>query len=153
MRPSSKTGFILTRLLVLLSFLGSLLTSLLAFTGFGEVYPFASWKLYTQPLGYKRHVEEYRIYTMPKGATQYVRQPVSPTVTFSQDEYVYTLTTLVQAALAEGQTSVKAKARLLSFAQHVAPAASHYKIVRESYTPNLHSIAPQRYDTLTVLTF
>lgn len=147
---SPKAGFRLTRLLVLLSIMGSGLSIFLSETGFGEVYPFATWKLYTQPLGNKQAYAEYRLYTLTPGDSVFRRQAIRPTATFTTDEYVYTLHALTQAALGQDAAS---KARLLQFARHVAPGARQYKIVQESYHPKLHVTAPQTYDTRTVIRF
>ncbi|MHA6248300.1 hypothetical protein ACXYMU_10215 [Pontibacter sp. CAU 1760] len=150
---SPKSGFRLTRLLVLLSIAGSGLSILLSGTGFGEVYPFATWKLYTQPLGNKQVYEEYRLYTLTPGDSAFRRLSVQATDAFTADEYVYTLHALTQAALGQGAASGKAKARLLQFARHVAPAATQYQVVQERYHPKHHAAAPQAYDTRTVIRF
>ncbi|RIJ42631.1 hypothetical protein [Pontibacter oryzae] len=142
-----------TRALVLASMAGSCLTVLSLALGFGELYPFATWKLYTQPLGSKREVKEYRIYTQQANSSTWQRQPVHPAATFTQDEYVYTLNALTQAATAATGDTLAAQTRLLLFTRTVAPGAAKYKIVEERYNPQELLQNANAYDTLTIVRF
>ena len=154
MRFSAKSRLKYTRLLVLVSMAGSLLTTFSGKLGLGELYPFANWKLFTQPLGSNNLVEEYRIYTLAPTDTTWKRQEVSPLYhNFTRDEYSYTLGGLTQAALSGNTDSTTAYSRLLNFAKYTAPGAAAYKIVRETYQPLEYLQHAKHYDTLTVIRF
>ncbi|GAB3199493.1 hypothetical protein GCM10027293_18550 [Pontibacter aydingkolensis] len=130
---------------------GSFLTYFTGMMGLGEFYPFANWKLFTQPLGSKNHYQEYRVYTLPIGDTAWQRQPViSGSESYTKDEYIYTLNSLTQHALAD---SAAFHTRLLTFVKYISPPASAYKIVQETYQPLEYVRNPQHYDTLTVIRF
>lgn len=143
-----------TKVLVLVSITGSFATVVTGAFGWGEIYPFATWKLYTQPLGSKHTFTEYRIYSFSEEQQNWERQPVPTTSpNFTPDEYVYTLNKLVAASMADSPDTALFKNRLKVFVQYVAPPADRYKIVRETYSPLELIENPQQYDTLTVIRF
>ncbi|WP_337068704.1 hypothetical protein [Pontibacter sp. 13R65] len=140
--------------MLITSIAGSLLSVFTLSSGWGEVYPFFSWKLFTQPLGNKGSYTEYRIYTSnTKEGAKWQRQEIKATPTFTTDEYYYCFNALVKTALADSARGSNAKANLFSFVRHVVPAAHAYKIVEEIYAPLELLNNPTRYDTLTVITF
>ncbi|MEJ8804014.1 hypothetical protein [Pontibacter sp. H249] len=154
MKLNPNKGLKYTKRLVAVSMAGSILSVVTGMAGFGELYPFATWKLYTQPLGSKNIYEEYRIYTLAPDNAMWQRQSVmNNPKDFTQDEYVYTLNKLVAGALSDAPDSVMFRSRLQSFVKYVAPPAAAYKIVKETYHPLEHLHHPQHYDTLTVLRF
>ncbi len=118
----------------------------------GKIYPFFSWKLFSQPLGTKNYIEEFRIYSKKNSDSLYHRNAIKKTETFSTDEYVYTLYYFTTKAIKNPQNY---KARLYDFCKHVEPDQDNYKIVLESYKPSdLQNIQNKnRYDTTTVVTF
>lgn len=112
--------------------------------GWGELYPFFAWQLYSKPLGANDSVLEYRIYASQDGLC-YQRMAVQATAAFSRDEYVYTLQHLASQPVHD---SLKAR-RLLAFCQNVAPGYTRYRIVAERY----YASTVQRtahFDTTTV---
>ena len=154
MRFSAKSRFKYTRILVVASMAGSLLTTVTGKFGYGELYPFANWKLFTQPLGSNNLVSEFRIYTLAPEDTTWERQEVAQLYNnFTRDEYSYTLSGLTQAALSGNTDSATVYSRLLNFAKYAAPGAAAYKIVRETYQPLEYLQHPEHYDTLTVIRF
>lgn len=154
MKLSVKSRLKYTRILVLASMAGSALTYFSGMMGLGELYPFANWKLFTQPLGNSNYIEEYRIYTLPAGHTTWQRQAVvTNSENFTQDEYTYTLNGLVNGTLSGKADSAVFYTRLHTFVKYIAPPAAAYKIVRETYRPLQHYNNPQHYDTLTVIRF
>ncbi|WP_439879570.1 hypothetical protein ACSX1A_10300 [Pontibacter sp. MBLB2868] len=143
-----------TKALVLISIAGTFATVITGALGWGEVYPFATWKLYTQPLGSKHTFTEFRIYTLAKGEQHWKRQPViTNSPNFTPDEYVYTLNKLISASTSDSPDTTLFKSKLEIFVKYIAPAAEHYKIVRETYSPLELLQNPQHYDTLTVISF
>ncbi len=141
------------KVLVLLSMAGSLGSVFTIRQGWGEIYPFTTWKLFTQPRGNKGQVAFYRIYLKEPRSGQYVRQPVKPMRTFTQDEYVYTLDYLVTEALPDSarQKSL-AKEKVSAFVQYLYPEAEDYKIVRENYALGNAATPVVLLDTATLLT-
>lgn len=151
--PSPRQRFHLIRLLVLLSILGSLFSSFTLIRGWGEIYPFANWKLFTQPRGSNRQYSTYRIYTRQPGDSVFRRQPVHATRTFDQDDYVYTLESLVNQTLADSTNSGPSRKKLEALVRHLHPTAQNYQIVRESTTLDRLLHHPDHFTTDTVITF
>lgn len=154
MELNAKSRFIFTRLLVCASMGLSILTAVAAPLGIGELYPFATWKLFTQPIGSKNFAKDYRIYTLAPGQKVWQRQTVpKDSEIYTPDEYFYTLNGLAEGALSGKADTAVYRARLRSFAKYVAPGAAAYRIVQETYKPSQLLQHPQHYDTLTVIRF
>lgn len=145
--------YYLTRILVLFSLLGSLGSVLTLHFGLGEIYPFYTWKLYSQPLGSTGYYTEYRIYSTINSKQKFKRKPIKATPTFTREEYVYTFNALVAKTLANSVGSTDYKAKLLLFIKHVDPGAAAYKVVSETYNPKDLAAGLSHYDTATVVTF
>ncbi|HEX8546737.1 MAG TPA: hypothetical protein VF691_07215 [Cytophagaceae bacterium] len=144
-----------TLVLFLISLIGSQLCFLTERLGYGEAYPFFSWKLYSQPPGNKGMAKEYRIYAKSATNDAYVRLPIESTSTFSESEYCYTFNFLVDKTItAENDSLGKVwKYKLLKFITHIHPNRQGYKVVEETYIPDSLIYNSSNYDTATVITF
>ncbi|WP_205501427.1 hypothetical protein [Rufibacter psychrotolerans] len=151
--PSSYRRLVWLRVLVVVSIIGSLCSSFTLIKGWGELYPFANWKLFTQPRGSDNHYSTYRIYTRTAGEKTFQRQAVRPTRTFDQDDYVYTLDYWVNRTLADSAGTTNSKARLHTLIKYLHPEASEYRIVRESTTVEELLHHPNNYEADTVVWF
>lgn len=140
-----------TKIIVLLSIMLSMGSIATIKLGWGEIYPFYFWKLYTQPLGWENSEEDHRIYASNCHTCPYVRLQTKATYSFTIDEYIYTLNRNVYDYL--GDKNIKSFERLKAFIKHVEPEFIKYKIVKESYRPLDFKAKNTSYDTLTVITF
>ena len=112
-----------------------------------QVYPFTTWKLYTQPHGWHLNRAEYRIYSFTKG--EMTRHSVNAEKSFTTDEYIYTLNYLTNQAINDSTKISKLK----SFASFMVGNYNEYAIVKETYNPFNIFENSQNYDTTTVLRF
>lgn len=144
---------ILTKSLIIISVISALLSFVTIKKGWGEVYPFFTWKLYSQPIGTKGEVIEYRIYGKNLNESQFDRICVKDTGSFTPDEYVYTFNFLINETLNDSLNRNGFKEKLLLFVRHVSPSKDQYKVVREVYNPEKILLNPQNYDTTTVVIF
>jgi hypothetical protein len=142
----------LTKALVIFSILGSFASYYTIEKGWGEVYPFFTFKLFSQPLGNKHTYTEYRIYSKSSLDEKFKRNKIKGTETFTYEEYIYTFNHLIKQTLNDPQNKIKHKKNLLSFIKHVVPGQKEYKVVSETYHPYLYLINGS-YDTATVITF
>ena len=149
---NSKNKFQITKWIVIGSIFLSLFSVVADKLGWGLLYPFFSWKLYTQPYGWENKADQYRIYVRNDDSITYTRKSVKATSTFTTDEYVYTLRALVAKSLeGDEQTKTLSKQKLDVLVRHLEPNYAHYKIVKETFVPTELIASPQKYDTCTVL--
>ncbi len=128
-----KKIYLLTKYLVIASLLLSVVSIYSTKAGWGEIYPFYFWKLYSQPLGNTKVVSEYRIYAKQKSDSAFCRMAVKDNYTFTVGEYVYTLHRLVTDY--SNTRSETNKNRLYDFVKHVEPEYEQYEIIKETYRP------------------
>lgn len=149
---NARTKFLLTKWIVIGSVFLSLFSVVAEKMSWGMLYPFFSWKLYTQPYGWENKANQYRIYASNDSSEAYARKSVKATSTFTTDEYVYVLRALVEKSL-EGEEQDKSisKQKLYAFVQHLEPDYKYFKIVKETFIPTELLKSPQKYDTCTVL--
>lgn len=148
-----KKRLLYTKGLVSISIFCSLITFIIGFYGLGEIYPFFSYKLYTQPLGSTHVSTEYRIYTRSSAASSFKRNPIKETRTFDFDSYAFTFNFLVSKSVEAGDQQEEYQKKLLIFAKHVVPGQAEYKIVSETYHPLDLLKKNTPYDTATVIAF
>ena len=120
--------------------------------GLGVIYPFFSWKLYTQPVKTGQMITDYRIYSQSLMDTIFRRNSIVSVNDFSDEEYSYTFNALVNACISD-TSDQQAKKKLIIFLKHVVPDKKAYKIVSESYTARDLYINDYHYDTSTVISF
>ncbi|MFC6996442.1 hypothetical protein [Rufibacter roseus] len=139
--------------LVLLSMAGALASTFTLRQGWGEIYPFFNWKLYTQPRGNTHVYSVYRVYTRQAGETQFKRQQVQATPTFNRDDYTYMLWELASRVAADSSGTTNNREKLEAFVKHVHPKAQEYRVVQETMQVKDLLNHPEKYDTITVARF
>lgn len=150
---SSSQRLLGLKVLVLLSVVGSLASAYTLRQGWGEVYPFATWKLYTQPRGSNHVYSTFRIYTRHAGDTIFRRQTVEATPTFNQDDYGFMLENLGSSTLADSAHQTNALERLQVFVKHLYPNAREYRVVLEKVQVKDLLHHPEKYEADTVARF
>ncbi|WP_125077809.1 hypothetical protein [Rufibacter latericius] len=150
---SSSRRLLGLRVLVAVSILGSLCSSFTLIRGWGELYPFANWKLFTQPRGSDGLYSTYRIYTRQPGEATFQRQAVRPTRSFDQDDYVYTLDYWVNRTLQDTAGTTKSRERLHALVRYLHPQAQEYRIVKERANVEDLLHHPARFKADTVVRF
>ena len=119
--------------------------------GWGEIYPFYHWKLFSQPLGTKKIHTEYRVYLRTDTDSVYKRQTLISTPTFNREEYTYTLDYLIETSIKDSLNHTQAKSRLLTFLKHNHPKAKSFKIISESFNPMQLLKDSSDYTSATIL--
>lgn len=145
---SPETRFRLTKWIVISSVFFSFFKLFTDKMGWNIPYPFTSWKLYTQPYGWENTASQYRIYANKHEGGTFERIPVQATLSFTPDEYIYTLNSLVNKSLNNVPGS---RNKLLIFAMHVEPNYYKYKIVKETFVPTELLVSPEKFDTTSFL--
>ena len=142
-----------TILLVAMGFVCSLLSLVTKKKGWGELYPFATWKLYVAPKGGTGIVSEYRIYSQQTQSSDFRRAEVRTTPAFySVDDYLTTFNFLIKQTLSNPRDTA-ALCNLKLFVEQMEPGAYMYKIMQETYLPLEIYKNNSLFDTTTVFTF
>lgn len=144
-----KRSLFVIKILVIVSIIasiGSLFTST-------NIYPFLSYKLYTNPLGSKNTYSQYRIYSKSFDSNQFHRNAMEKTEAYDLDSYYYMINYLTGHILDSTEETDSYKRKLLLFAKIVVPNQSEYKIVEETFRPSDILKGNIQYDTITVVTF
>ena len=128
----TKKRLALTKILFFLSIALSIGSFVTIKKGYGEIYPFFYWKLFSQPTGWNGIVEDYRVYAKKDSSNKWVRLENHGYKDFDQDDYFYFI--LKQANLYE-EDSILARKKTLIFCKYIAPEYSSYKIVKETFNP------------------
>lgn len=128
--------------LVYLSVLLSVLSFFTSRAGYGEIYPFFFWKLFSQPIGSKGQDELLRIYALDSNDT-WERIPIRETKTFLRDDIMYSLSFNVN-------DSLNGEMRLKYLCEHLYPGYKEYRIYKEVYNPKDILEDPDNYDTVFV---
>ena len=122
----------ITKTLVIISVLCSILSFFLVYYGKTEPYPFFHWKLYTQPLGDKQFYNDYRIYAITE-KNDTLRLSNSGYKSFNQDDYYYFVTIEASNVLNKKEDRLKYKKRLKEFGHFIAPNYKEYLLVEEYF--------------------
>ncbi len=98
--------------------------------GYGEIYPFYNWRLFTKPSGTSTSDLQYRLYGISKKDT--VRLRNSESEIYSGNEKASMINSL--ATKIEGNyNDTDSKRKLLRFAKEVEPGFQSYLLVKESF--------------------
>ena len=112
----------------------SLVLSFLSFftikRGYGEIYPFYTWRLFTKPSGTSTTDLQYRLYGISKKDTVRLRNTESPL--FDGNEKASMINNL-GTKIAENKDDQESKGKLLRFAKEVEPGYQSYLLVKESF--------------------
>jgi hypothetical protein len=144
-----KTPLWITRSLVI----ASVIFSIGSIAASHNLYPFLSYRLYTQPLGAKGAYTEYRIYSRTSDSKIFQRNSIKETPSYDYDSYLYMINYLTNESLKPGISQQEYKNKLLLFAKQVHPGQAEYKVVSETYYPSDLLTKKLIYDTVTVITF
>lgn len=132
----------LTKTLVYTSLLLSLSSIITSSKGWGEIYPFFHWKLFSQPSGSKHQDHVYRIYIEDSTSTL-KRLPIESRATFTKDDVLYALSNFV------GDTALGHQ-KLEALCRYLYPEHDKFYIYKETYSPLEILKNPKNYDTLFV---
>ncbi len=138
-----------TKILVVLSIVLSCFSYGTTLKGWGEIYPFYFWKLYSQPAGWAQKYTGYRIYAKNKSETHWTRLANIPRATFNRDETLYFLNPITARLIQH--PNKKDFLKLKIFCTYIAPEYDDYKVVAEIFNPLDLVQNPNNYDTSTVL--
>lgn len=120
--------------------------------GLGEIYPFASWRLYSAPVGINEPASTYRVYWFDEQTETWRRQSFESTPILSRKEQGYVLNYWLRKVI-EDPSNDEARRRLEVITKTIAPEAPAYRVVEESfYSLPLYADSSQ-YDTTTVVRF
>ena len=118
--------------------------------GLGELYPFADWRLYSEPVGINSPVSTHRVYVRTKDS-DWVRQSLHPVRGFTLKESAYILNYWAREAAATH--SDESTAALAQVGALFADSTQDYRVVEEAfYSFSVYEDAG-RYDTSTVAVF
>ena len=121
--------------------------------GWGELYPFAHWRLYSAPIGINEPAITYRIYIQDEQSGKWQRRPLEPTRAFTRKAQSYILGYWSPKTRADSPVKSEARERLRIITRALAPEASSYRVVAETYYSLPLYADPTKYDTSTVAHF
>lgn len=142
-----------TRRLVLAGILLGYLSYGTSKLGVGELYPFAHWRLYSEPVGINSPVSTFRVYSRGAGSETWSRHSMAPTEGFTRKEMAYVLNSWARDFKQDPRRRNDAEYALKQLATLIAPGAEEYRIVEESfYSLPVYEDA-ENYDTTIVAVF
>lgn len=121
--------------------------------GWGELYPFAHWRLFSAPIGINEPATTFRIYFLEGETETWQRQPLEPTRIFTVKEQSYVLGYWARRVMHDSAGTSESRARLRTVAGLLSPEASAYRVVEESFYSLPVYRNPTKYDTSTVAYF
>ncbi|WP_407406061.1 hypothetical protein [Chryseobacterium sp.] len=100
--------------------------------GFKEIYPFASWKLFTVPSGGLPTEQRYVLFGIKNNDTVRIRN--TPTAFYEANDKA--LITDTYSYKIENKDNIEInKKKLLIFAKDIAPQFDNYLVFKETYNP------------------
>ena len=120
--------------------------------GWSELYPFASWRLYSAPVGINEPAKTYRIYWLNPDSDTWIRQSFRPRAHLSRKDQGYLLSYWA-AKIIENPANDEARHRLKVITNTLAPDAPAYRVVEETFYSIPFYTDTTRYDTSTVVRF
>lgn len=143
----------LTRVVVLAGIFFGYLSYGTGKLGWGELFPFAHWRLFSAPIGINEPATTYRLYVLDPRSETWRRQPLEPTRAFSRKAQSYVLGYWARKVLEDSSEDSRPRERLRVITRALVPQASSYRVVAETfYSLPLHA-DPTEYDTSTVARF
>lgn len=141
-----------TRWFVLAGILLSYLSYGTAKLGWGELFPFAHWRLYSAPVGINEEATTFRIYVLDDGSQTWSRLPLESSPGFTRKEQAYVINHSANQ-LIDNPSDDDARLRLRTAAETLAPRARSYRIVAETFFSLPLYADSTQYDTSTVARF
>ena len=142
-----------TRIIVLSSIFFGYLSYGTGKLGWGELYPFADWRLYSAPIGINEPATTYRIYVLDEHTGTWRRQAIEPTQAFTRKAQSYVLGYWSRKVLEDSSETSSAGERLEAITLALAPLAPAYRVVAETFYSLPLYADPTKYDTSTVARF
>jgi hypothetical protein len=141
------------RLVVLAGIVSGYLSYGTAKLGWGELYPFAHWRLYSAPIGINEPASTNRIYIRDEASGTWQRRALEPTPAFTRKAQSYVLGYWTNRVREDSLDETNARERLRIIAQALAPEASSHRVIAETFYSLPLYANPSRYDTSTVVRF
>lgn len=123
-----------TKYLFFFSFGMSLISLFIIEKGYKELYPFASWKLFTVPSGGSLHEERYTLYGLKDSDTIKINY-TKPSPNFDANDKALITDTYGQQIDSNNNREIS-RNKLLIFAKEIEPEFSGYLLYKETYDPN-----------------
>ncbi len=122
----------LTKYLFFFSFIMSLISLFIAEKGFKELYPFASWKLFTIPSGGLPEEERYILFGIKNNDTIRIYNTESAHYE-ANDKAV--IVSMYSSNIDNNIDKEISKKKLVVFAKEIAPEYQSYAVFKEIYKP------------------
>jgi len=123
-----------TKLLFFVSILLALSSMVLIERGGYEIYPFFSWKLFTNPSGNSKVTEQYRMYRIQKNDTMRLSHRATPL--YDENELAK-ITDFYGAKIEHGDHAEANKAKFRLFLQSTGLSGDGLVLYRESFDTRL----------------
>lgn len=121
-----------TKHLFFFSLFMSLVSLFIIEKGYKEIYPFASWKLFSVPSGGALREERYVLYGLKNSDT--LKIIYTPSENFDENDKA--LITDTYGSKIENKEDLKiSKEKLLIFAKNIEPQFDGYLLYKETYNP------------------
>lgn len=150
---TDQTRVIWTRWLVIVGILLGYMSYGTKKLGFGEIYPFADWRLYSAPVGINEEASTFRVYSYDEGSRSWQRHPLQSNRAFTRKEAAYIINYWSRQVEEDSIPDVHAHTALEQTARLFATDGVRLRIVEETYYSLPLYEDPERYDTSTVATF
>lgn len=121
--------------------------------GFGEIYPFADWRLYSAPVGINEEASTFRVYSHDEQLSSWKRHPLQSNRAFTRKEAAYIINYWSRRAKEDLSPDEPSYIALEQAARLFAPDAVRHRIVEETYYSLPLYEDAERYDTSTVAAF
>ncbi|WHF51658.1 hypothetical protein QGN23_14730 [Chryseobacterium gotjawalense] len=112
----------------------SLVFSFLSFftikAGYGEIYPFYTWRLFTKPSGSSTTDFQYKLYGISKKDT--VRLTNTDSALFDGNEKASIINN-IGSEIDKNKTDHRSKGKLYRFAKVIEPGYQSYLLIKESF--------------------
>ncbi|AZA82482.1 hypothetical protein C1637_08195 [Chryseobacterium lactis] len=100
--------------------------------GYKEIYPFASWKLFTVPSGGEASVDRYKLYGIKDGDTIRI---LNKTVESYQANDEESIVNIYGGKIEQNEDRKINLTKLLIFAKDTNPEFNEYMLYKETYNP------------------
>lgn len=121
--------------------------------GFGEIYPFADWRLYSAPVGINEEASTFRVYSHDEQSDTWIRHSLEPNRAFTRKEAGYILNYWSRHVKDDGGRDDRSRLALYETARLFGPDNARLRVVEETFFSLLLYENPEQYDTTTVAVF
>ncbi|GAE66429.1 hypothetical protein CIN01S_16_00100 [Chryseobacterium indologenes NBRC 14944] len=100
--------------------------------GYKEIYPFASWKLFTVPSGGENSVDRYKLYGIKNGDTIRILNKTTASYEANDEEGIVNL---YGGKIEMNDNKEENMKKLFVFVKNIRPEFEEYLLYKESYNP------------------